>query len=204
MEKMLITGGSSGIGKACFLLFNDYYDITAPSRLELDLSNYESIANYDTSNFDIVINCAGVNKGTYLGFEHNTDVNQIEQITVNYIGPLLLAKNYIKKRDKGHFIYISSISIDEPELYNIVNASSKAALRFAFNKIDRSIKNIMFSVVCPGKTKTNMFYNNYCGTKSKKEVENEYNNSLYCTAEEVAVMVKLCIDKKIKQVKIVP
>jgi NADP-dependent 3-hydroxy acid dehydrogenase YdfG len=204
MKKIFVTGGSSGIGKACVDLLSNDYQITAPTRQQLNLSNFEQIDQLDLGEYDIVINCAGINPGTYLGFLDNSYTNQNSQIDLNFTAPLLLAKQYIKTRTHGHFIYISSISIDNPYTYNIVNASAKAALRFSMDVIKQDFNNFFFTEVCPGKTKTNMLYQNYQGTKTHSEVESEYVKSKYLLPTAVAESVLFAITNNISTVKLSP
>jgi NADP-dependent 3-hydroxy acid dehydrogenase YdfG len=115
-----------------------------------------------------------------------------------------LAKQYIKTRTHGHFIYISSISIDSPHTYNVVNAASKAALRFSMDVLRKELPKFVVSEICPGKTKTNMLKQNYNESKSDEEIEKEYKNSVYLTAEQVAEHVLFAIKNKIDLVKITP
>ena len=57
--KVLITGGSRGIGKSIVNIFrNNNHIVDAPSRLELDLLKNIVLDNKD---YDIVINNAGIN-----------------------------------------------------------------------------------------------------------------------------------------------
>ena len=95
MQKILLTGASSGIGKEVYNKLLSY-DVYAPSSDELNLADIDTINQIDYSKFDTIINCAGVNKGTYLGYENNHHSNQLEQIMINYYGPMMLLKNFLK------------------------------------------------------------------------------------------------------------
>jgi short-subunit dehydrogenase len=194
--RILLTGGSSGIGKCCYELLKDRYDIDAPTRQLLDLSKIEQIDSWDYSPYDVIINSAGCNIGTYLGFNHNDSFNQVQQIQTNFIAPLLIAKHYTSSRQQGQFIYISSASIDNPFVYNIVNASSKSALKYAIDVLRTQYKNFSFNEICPGKTKTNMLNQNYMNTRSSDEIELEYSKSSYLLPTQVASLVEYCIDNR--------
>jgi short-subunit dehydrogenase len=204
MKKIFLTGASSGIGKACYDLLISNYNITAPNRSQFDLNNFDLIESTDLSEYDIIIHCAGINTGTYLGFHNNSHVNQFNQVKINFIAPLLLAKQYTKTRNSGHFIYISSASIHAPKVYNIFNASSKAALKYSIDILRNNFPSFIFSEVCPGKTKTNMLKENYNGTKSDKEVEKEYNTAPFLLAADVASLVKYSIDTQINEIRVTP
>jgi short-subunit dehydrogenase len=204
-SRILLTGGSSGIGKSCHELLKDQYLIDLPSRLEFDLTNLDHIDNWDYSVYDIVINCAGCNHGTYLGFQDNTSLDQTQQIQVNFIAPLLMIKNYTRSRQSGQFIYISSSSIDNPFAYNVVNSTAKAALRYSIDVLQKEFKHIYFNEICPGKTKTNMLNQNYKNTRSIEDLELEYDRSPYLLPQEVAALVQQCIwNKKISKINIQP
>lgn len=204
MKKMLLIGASGGIGKACADLLQDHYSIDTPNRSILNFSDPESVDNFDPSIYEIILNCAGSNKGTYQGFTHNQTVNQIDQINVNYVSPLILLKNYLANRHNGHWVYISSISLYSPQEYNIVGCSSKYALKYAVDELSKKHNNFLFTEVCPGKTKTNMLYQNYCGQKNIDEIEEEYKQSPYLSARQVADLIVYCILNKISQATITP
>jgi NADP-dependent 3-hydroxy acid dehydrogenase YdfG len=204
MKKIFLTGGSSGIGKACSELLSTDYHVTAPTRQQFDLAELKQFDNLDLSSYDIVINCAGTNAGTHLGFLDNSYQNQHSQVNINFVAPLLLAKQYIKTRNTGHFIYISSISIDEPRTYNVFGSASKAALRFSLDTIKKDFEQFLFTEICPGKTKTNMLYQNYQGIKTHDEVESEYARSKFLLPTTVAESVLFAIKNRIDVVKLTP
>lgn len=202
--KVFITGASSGIGQQCFELLKTDYQVTAPTRSDLDLCNFDSIDQLDLSEYDYVINCAGANQGTNLGLHNNSWQNQIGQVNVNFLAPLLLAKQYTKQRPSGHFIYVTSSSIDDPAPYHIFMVSGKAALRFSMDVLKKHYTKFIFTEICPGKTKTNMLKQNYQGTKTDAEIAAEYQGVDYLTADQVAEAVITAMKLKLDQVKILP
>ena len=202
---IFLTGGSSGVGKTCVqMLTQQGHSVVAPSRNELDLSITSNAESVCLSDFDAVINCAGCNVGTYLGFYNNPTNNQLLQLNVNFVSPLLLAKNYSKVKPNGHFVYISSISIETPYLYNVVGATSKAALKYSMDVLRKELPEFNISEICPGRTKTNMLAQNYNGTKNTNDIEQEYLTLPHLTAEQVASCVVFALEQKLDVVKITP
>lgn len=180
------------------------HDVVAPGRDQLDLENFQQIDALDLGSFDVVINCAGANPGAYLGWRDNFWHNQCQQVSVNFTGALLLAKQYVKQRDKGQFIFITSYNIEDPIALNIFYTASKAALRYSIQTFRKELPNIVFTEICPGKTRTNMLRQNYQGTRTEQEIENLYNQSPNLSADQVAEAVEIAIQKRWNQITLVP
>ena len=147
--KILITGGSSGVGQAVVRRLVQH-EIHAPSRAELDLSNFEQTDQYDLGQYDVVINCAGANAGAHLGWLNNTCENQSQQVSVNFTGALLLAKQYVKQRSQGQFVFVTSYNIEDPIALNIFYTASKAALKYSIQTLRKDCPGILFTEICPG------------------------------------------------------
>lgn len=203
--KVFLTGGSSGVGAATLeLLRSQGYNVIAPSSSEFNLSDLESVDSRDYSEYDIIVNCAARNKGTFRGLHDNSWQNQSEQVNVNYVAPLLMAKQYTKQRIAGHFVYVTSDSIDSPGAYNIFMASSKGALRFSLDVLKRKYTEFVFSEVCPGKIKTNMLKQNFEGTKTDDEIEEMYRSGPALTPEEVAYFILQAIEHRLDKIVVLP
>jgi NADP-dependent 3-hydroxy acid dehydrogenase YdfG len=202
--KILITGGSSGVGKACIDLLSGSYDVVAPTRAELDLLDFKKIDNYDLTGYDVVVNCAGANPGAYQGWLHNSWQNQSQQVSVNFTGALMLAKQYVKQRSQGQFVFVTSYNIEDPIPVNIFYTASKAALRYSMQTLRKQYSNIFFSEICPGKICTNMLQQNYQGTKTAQEIEDLYQQSPSLDADEVAQAIALVIQHRLNQITMVP
>jgi len=202
--KILITGGSSGIGRACQDRLKSLHDIVAPGRNELDLSNFEQIDKFDLSGYDAIINCAGANGGSYLGWKNNTWQNQTQHVTVNFTGALLLAKQYVKQRTQGQFVFITSSNIDDPLAQNIFYTTSKAALRYSMQTLRKEVPGIIFTEICPGKTRTNMLKQNYQGTKTDAEIDSLYDQTVSFSADDVARAIETAILHRWNQISLTP
>lgn len=115
MKRVLLTGGSRGIGKAIReLLAENGYDVYAPSRSEMDLSNKESILsfiqNHQNIGFDIIINNAGINPLDDIPEINDSDFE--ECMKVNLMSPFMLIRGftpYMIEQRYGRIINISSI-----------------------------------------------------------------------------------------------
>jgi NAD(P)-dependent dehydrogenase (short-subunit alcohol dehydrogenase family) len=202
--KILVTGGSSGVGQAVIRRLSDQNHVYAPARTELDLGNFEQIDQYDLGQYDVVINCAGANAGAYLGWLNNTCENQSQQVSVNFTGALLLAKQYVKQRSQGQFVFVTSYNIEDPIALNIFYTASKAALRYSMQTLRREFPGILFTEICPGKIKTNMLRQNYQGAKTDQEIEQIYAQSLSLEPDDVAKVIETAVQNKLTQVTILP
>jgi len=201
--RIFVTGGSSGVGQACVELFAQH-TITAPTRDDLDLSNFEAIDQLDLSQYDIVINCAGANVGAFKGWQDNTWQNQQNQVDVNFTGALLLAKQYVQQRTTGHFIYVTSSNIDDPIVYNIFYTAAKAALHYSMNTVRKQYPNMLFTEIRPGKIRSNMLQQNYQGTKSLAEIDELYAKGPVLTPADIATAIATAVKYRLDQITINP
>ncbi len=202
--KIFVTGGSSGVGQAVVKRLTTTHQVHAPTRSQLDLENIQQIESLDLVEYDVVINCAGSNPGAYLGWRDNTAHNQNQQVAVNFTGALLLAKQYVKQRSQGQFVFITSYNIEDPIALNIFYTASKAALRYSIQTLRRECPDMTFTEICPGKIRTNMLQQNYQGTKTQQEIQQLYDQSPNLSADEVAEAIDLAIQHRWNQITMVP
>jgi short-subunit dehydrogenase len=202
--KIFLTGASSGVGAQVYNLLHCQYNITAPGRNDFDLSNFDQIDQLDLSSYDVVINCAGANMGAYLGWHDNSWQNQQAHVDVNFTGPLLLVKQYTRQRQQGHFIYVTSASVDDPIAYNIFMVAGKASLRYSLNAIKKEFPSFVFTEIVPGKIKSGMLKQNYQGTRTDEEIADMYNQQQTLSAEQVAKIIVTALELKLDQITIVP
>ena len=180
------------------------HDVTAPSRSELDLSDFDAIDQLNLECYDVVINCAAANAGAYLGWHNNSCANQVNQINVNFTAALLLVKQYTRQRSTGQFIYMTSTNIDNPIAYNIFYTAAKSALRYSINAIKQAHPGMVFTEICPGKIKTRMLEQNYQGTKTTEEIEHLYAKGPYLETQDIVRVTELAIKYKLDHITISP
>jgi len=132
MKNAIVTGYSSGIGKAiCFELErNDYFVIKLESRLEntKNLENEVKILLKEKE-IDLLINCAGV--GIFQPHEEISILKIKELIDINLTAPIILSNLLLRslKKTKGNIINISSIEATKHSKFSALYTATKSGLR---------------------------------------------------------------------------
>lgn len=163
-KRVLVTGGSRGIGAAIVSRLMDEYDVISPTRDDLDLSRSDSISRYfDINNdFDAIVNNAGINIIKPLSEISIEDIRCINAI--NLEAPLLIAKHcvpYMKSRKWGRIVNISSIWGIKSKEYRSLYSGTKFGL-IGYTKAlasELACDNILVNAVCPGFTNTELTAN---------------------------------------------
>jgi len=184
--KALITGASRGIGFAIKKLFiNNNINVIAPDRKELDLSKKIKLIE---KNFDIIINCAGINPIN--DFLNSGDEKVMK---VNYFSPLEITKQclpYMINQKYGRIINIGSIWIDLAKQKRLDYSCSKQALH-GLTKIlatEYGSYNILTNTVSPGFVATDMTFKNN-STNQLKNLCNSVPLKRLAKPEEIASIV---------------
>lgn len=162
MKKVLLTGGSRGIGKAILEELSTNYEVICPTREELDLSDMKSINNFIencTAPFDILINNAGINIIKEVDTILDQDIEAVNQ--VNLVAPLKLIQfvtKYMKKAGHGKIVNISSIWGIRSKEKRTLYSGSKFGLIGQTKALARELgeHNILINAVCPGFTATDL------------------------------------------------
>ncbi len=162
MKKAIVTGYSSGIGKAiCEILeLNSYEVIKLESRLEdsvhLELEVKTLLKSID---INLLVNCAGV--GIFKPHEEISISKIKELIDVNLTAPIILSNLCLRslKKTKGHIINIASVEATRHSKFSALYTATKSGLRdfglALFEELRRS--DVKVTTINPDLTKTNFF-----------------------------------------------
>lgn len=131
MKKMLIIGGSGGIGKEMTNLFSKKYEVVSTSSKQFDITNYRFLERYfHINNFDIILNVSGVNYDSYLHKYDEDKMHGVDKIIdVNVKGNINLLATCLpmmRKNNFGRVILMSSVLSTMPVAGTSVYSASKA------------------------------------------------------------------------------
>lgn len=164
--KILVTGGSRGIGKViCDFFTKKGHTVIAPPRTQLNLLKTSLLINRD---FDVVINNAGINPLNNL-----LHIDQNDVLQVNYLAPLKIIQQclpYMIKQKYGRIVNIGSIWIDIAKEKRGAYSASKSALHSLTKTItaEYSSKNILANTISPGYILTDLTKQNNTSQQIKK------------------------------------
>jgi 3-oxoacyl-[acyl-carrier protein] reductase len=184
--KVLVTGGSRGIGRAIVALFiQKGHDVYSPTREELDLSKEFKLVDTD---FDIVVNNGGINP-----LKDIEQINDREVMQVNYQAPLSIVQQcipYMVTKGYGRIINIGSIWIGLSMSKRLAYSASKNAVHALTKSIiaEYGDKGILANTISPGYIATDLTYQN--NTESQiQQIQDKVPLKRLGTPEEVAILV---------------
>jgi len=162
MKKAIVTGYSSGIGKAICdeLVQNDYFMIYLNSKLE-DVVNLEKEIKdiLKTHDINLLVNCAGV--GIFQPHEEISILKIKELIDVNLTAPIVLTNLLLRslKKTKGHIINIASVEATKHSKFSALYTATKSGLRdFGLTLFEELRKSgVGVTTINPDLTSTNFF-----------------------------------------------
>ena len=204
MKKIFLTGSSSGIGAEFKLhLLARGFDVTAPLRRELDLSNFD-INSVNLSGYDYLILCAGVDTNGRQPFIELKESDFTNTINVNLLANMRLVHKYVQQRyhkDWSKVIVVGSTIVDYVWPNFVAYGTSKVALETFIDSLDRELSSttIGFSQIHPGLTKTNFHFNRGNILEENKNVL--YDTMLHITTDQLIPILDSMLDDQQHVVK---
>lgn len=190
--RVLVTGGSRGIGKSIVELFtSNNHHVYSPARSELDLSESPKLKNTE---FDVVINNAGINPIASID-----KINTEEVMRINYFSPLNIIQQclpYMVSQNFGRIINIGSIWIDLAKQNRSAYSASKSALHSLTKSLasEYSKFNILSNTISPGYIATELTFKNNTDNEIEKIVSNIPIGRLGTVGEVSKLVYSLSID----------
>jgi len=197
MVKVIVIGGSRGIGKAIsdsLKLLN--YEVVATSKKDIDTSDLNSVKKFLKIHHEVdilVLNTGGPKAKEFLDVSEadwNYYHNQL------FLGFCLILKN-IKINDDGYIFLISSSVIKEPNSKLIISSAYRAAFSEVFKILSKNFakKNISCVNIAPGLISTDR------AKELIKDIEEQKKKlpmGRLGEPEEIGNFVKAIVENKIK------
>jgi NADP-dependent 3-hydroxy acid dehydrogenase YdfG len=119
MKKVVIFGGSGGLGSKVVELLKDTYDVISLGSKDVDVSDYSAVELFFKNNQpDIVVNLTGVNFDVFVHKINQSNLDNVDkQIDINIKGTINIISNclkYMRENEFGRIITISSVLAEKP------------------------------------------------------------------------------------------
>jgi short-subunit dehydrogenase len=200
--KIIITGTSTGIGKELSNQLSKDHNVVCITRDNLELSNVDAVSNYNMATVDLLINCAGTDRGGKIDFTQQ-DLDSITNIlTINLLSPILLSHKALKLNSACKIVNITSTNNKQYWPNNLAYSLSKKALSEFGRMLQVDYPMVNYLEIQLGLTKTNFNQNRYVGYEDRF-------NEVYCnthlTPEAVVKRIlSVLFDHTVKFIEISP
>ena len=151
MKKMLIIGGSGGIGKQMTKLFSDKYEVLSCSSKTFDITNLPFLNRFFSLNtYDIILNASGYNYDSFIHKYSIKNIHEVDKmIDINVKGNLNLLSACLpgmRKQGSGRIIFLSSVLSTMPVAGTSVYSASKAFIDNLIKTV--TLENLSKGITC--------------------------------------------------------
>ena len=151
MKKIIVFGGTGGLGQKLIPFLEKKYDVTPVGSKDVDITSFSEVQKYFNENdFDIVLNMSGSKYDVFLSKIKDDDQQDINKmIDVNIKGNINIVSSCLPKmieKKYGRIISISSVFSELNVPKNSIYCASKAFVdRFISNA---NKENVKFGITC--------------------------------------------------------
>jgi NAD(P)-dependent dehydrogenase (short-subunit alcohol dehydrogenase family) len=151
MKKLIVFGGTGGLGQKLIPFLEKKYDVTPVGSKDVDITSFSEVQKYFNENdFDIVLNMSGSKYDVFLSKIKDDDQQDINKmIDVNIKGNINIVSSCLPKmieKKYGRIISISSVFSELNVPKNSIYCASKAFVdRFISNA---NKENVKFGITC--------------------------------------------------------
>ena len=140
MKKVLVVGGSGGLGIQVVDLMSSRYEITSVSSKDFDIRDINECEKFfNEKTFDVIINFAGINYDTFIHKISSDNIESVQNLLdVNIKGTVNLVSTGLKNMRNhkyGRIILISSVLSEKNVVGTGIYSSCKSF-------IDKFVKNV--------------------------------------------------------------
>lgn len=151
MKKIVVFGGTGGLGKKLIPLLSEKYEVTSLGSNDVDLASFAETRDFFQQNhFDIVLNMSGKKYDVFLSKIQESDLDEIESmLKVNILGNINILANCLPQmieRKYGRIIALSSVFSEMNIPKNSIYCSTKAFLNRLISNANR--ENIKYGITC--------------------------------------------------------
>ena len=151
MKKLILFGGTGGLGQKLIPFLEKKYNVTSVGSKNVDITSFSEVQKYFNENdFDIVLNMSGSKYDVFLSKIRDSDQQDINKmIDVNIKGNINIVSSCLPKmieKKYGRIISISSVFSELNVPKNSIYCESKAFVdRFISNA---NKENVKFGITC--------------------------------------------------------